>query len=484
MKRRHLLHYTGGSLLLPHGLFAQPTKNSGISLCIGNSGYAGKARLKNPSADASLVNKSLADIGFQAVSAQDLTANELSSRIEVFAKQAQQQPIAWLYFAGHGVRLQGEDYICGLDNTFIDEEQIRQKSMSVSKIIALLQPKPNGTLKAAVLVIDACRNNPNSSAPIETRSISLVGSGVPKDSLGMFVGYSTAPLTLARDWPNEPNGPYATALADALGKQNRQVDDVFREVADRVYQQTKREQQPWHHSSLRGEIWLQANGLELRALGRSYAAKESAKSSGLKSVRGEWVSQTYRPELQIAQRAEYLKVDAEDWDVALYEAEQFVQRSLDIPRVQSMSARATNAASTDGEKFLAGLALISRQSPMHVRDRDKGLAFLRNAASRGHVSAQVALGEALYEDRNKSTSIAWLQAAAVSGSPRAKLDLEGVKISKTTSPQEKQQASQSAFSQVMDTIKKDVEAMNSPQKAAANMPSGCRLPHAARAPFC
>jgi hypothetical protein len=396
MKRRHLLSYTGSAMLLSHGLYAQSTKNSGISLCIGNSAYAGRARPKNPSADASLINKALAEIGFQATAAQDLTANELSSRIEAFAKQAQQQPVAWLYFAGHGIRLQGEDYICGLDNTFIDEEQIRQKSMSVSKIIALLQPKPNGRLKAAVLVIDACRNNPNSNAPAETRSISLVGSGVPKDSLGMFVGYSTAPLTLARDWPNEPNGPYATALADALGKQNRQVDDVFREVADRVYQQTKREQQPWHHSSLRGEIWLQANGLELRDLGRSYAAKESAKSQGVKAVRGEWVSQTYRPELQIVQRGEYLKVDAEDWDLALHEGEQLVQRSLDGPRVQRLIARATNAASTDGEKFLAGLALISSQTPMQLRDREKGLAFLRHAASRGHVSAQVALGQARY----------------------------------------------------------------------------------------
>jgi hypothetical protein len=376
MKRRQLLHYATGSVLLSDKLFAQSPKPSSLALCIGNSAYSGKARLKNPSSDASLLSKSLADIGFQATTALDQTGDELLARIEAFAKQAQQQPVAWLYFAGHGVRLQNEDYICGIDSTFIDEEQIRKRGMSVSKIIGLLQPKPTGNLKAVVVVIDACRNNPNQSAPAETRGVSLIGSGVPKEALGMLVCYSTAPHTLARDWPNEPNGPYAVALADALGKQNRQVDDVFREVADRVYQQTNRAQQPWHHSSLRGEIWLQASGLELRALGRTYAAKDSSKSIGAKSMRGEWNHQSYQPSLQMAQRQEYLKVDAEDWDQALYAAEQYVLRSLDIPRVKRLSARAANAAISDGEKLLAGLALISRQLPMQVRDRDKGLGKL------------------------------------------------------------------------------------------------------------
>jgi TPR repeat protein len=111
------------------------------------------------------------------------------------------------------------------------------------------------------------------------------------------------------------------------------------------------------------------------------------------------------------------------------------------------------------------------------------LDFLRMAASKGHVSAQVALGEALYEDRNRSASIAWLQAAAIAGSARAKLDLEGARISKAVTQQEKQQAMQSAFGQMMETIKKDVDAMNSPQKTI-NMTSGCRLPPIARAPFC
>jgi hypothetical protein len=483
MKRRHLFQFTASSLLFPQELIAQSAKTSGIALCIGNSAYAGKARLKNPSTDASLISKSLAEIGFQATTAQDLTASELSTRIEAFAKLAQHLPIAWLYFAGHGVRMQSEDYICGLDTTFIDEEQIRQKSISVSKIIKLLQPRATGTLKAVVLVIDACRTNPNSNATASTRSVSLVGSGVPKESLGMFVGYSTAPLTLARDWPDEPNGPYAAALAEALTKQNRQVDDVFREVADRVYQLTKREQQPWHHSSLRGEIWLQSNGLELRGLGRTYIAKDAAQSTGAKSVRGEWMHQSYRPDVQMSQRSEYWKVDPEYWDLALYEAEQYVQRQLDTPRMQRLSAKAAQASATDGDKFLAGLALTSGKLPLQVRDQDKGLDFLRSASKRGHVSAQVALGEALNADKNQAAALAWLQIAAIAGSPRAKLDIEGVKISKAASPQEKQQAMQSAFGQMMGTIKKDVEAMNSPQKATA-APSGCRLPAAARAPFC
>jgi hypothetical protein len=109
-------------------------------------------------------------------------------------------------------------------------------------------------------MIDACRNNP--FVP-ETRGMDGQGLAPVFQSQGVFVAFSTAPFKKALDGKGQSNGPYAQALSAVLPKRPLSLEDAFKAVADHVYIRTSAAQMPWYQSSLRAQVTLQANGVEL-----------------------------------------------------------------------------------------------------------------------------------------------------------------------------------------------------------------------------
>ena len=163
----------------------------------------------------------------------------------------------WFYYSGHGVQLDGLNYLQGVDADFSSPLNVKSYGVEVSWVADILDREG---VPLAVLMIDACRNNP--FVP-ETRGMDGQGLAPLFQSQGVLVAFSTAPFKKALDGKGQPNGPYAQALAAVLEKRPLALEDAFKSVADDVYTRTAAAQMPWYQSSLRAQVTLQTNSVEL-----------------------------------------------------------------------------------------------------------------------------------------------------------------------------------------------------------------------------
>ena len=97
-----------------------------------------------------------------------------------------------------------------------------------------------------IVILDACRNNPLSSAG---RGASRGLAEIKLKPVGSFISFSTAPGAVAEDG-NGANSPYTAALADAIQRPGMDLAEVFRTVRKSVLKATNQKQTPWDSWSL------------------------------------------------------------------------------------------------------------------------------------------------------------------------------------------------------------------------------------------
>jgi hypothetical protein len=179
-----------------------------LALVIGNDGYKQNARLANAGRDADLVASVLQEMGAEVIRLRDASADQIRQRIVDLARRAAEQgAVAWVYYAGHGVQIDGRNYLQGVDADFSSPEQVRRQGLDLTWVSAMLS---RDRLPAAVVLVDACRDNPFSP---QTRG--LDGQGLaPVEPQGLLIGYRTplrAPLGMANS-----SVPWRTVCMRAL----------------------------------------------------------------------------------------------------------------------------------------------------------------------------------------------------------------------------------------------------------------------------
>src|SRR3979409_290065 len=244
---RPLLHcalLAAGILLGSHTAFAE----NRVALVIGQSNYRAVVALPNPANDAKAVSQLLGDAGFEVLNAADLSQNEMRERIGDFAAQvAAKGPdtIALVFYAGHGLQIDGENFLVPVDVDPKREADIPLQGVRLNDILNTLASVPS---KMRIMLLDACRNNPfpaiNQSAG-HGMAIVDTKTGVP----GTFVSFSTSPGAEAEDG-NGADSPYTSALLVAAKEPGLSIEDTFKRVRVSVNKATEGRQTPWDSSSL------------------------------------------------------------------------------------------------------------------------------------------------------------------------------------------------------------------------------------------
>jgi len=244
---RRALHKTlivAAILFGSHTAFAE----NRVALVIGQSAYRAVTALPNPANDAKAMSQLLADAGFDVTSAADLSQNEMRQKVGEFAANvAAKGPdtIALVFYAGHGLQIDGENFLIPVDVDPKREADIPLQAVRLNDVLNTLTSVPS---KMRILMLDACRNNPfpdiNKTAG---RALAIVDArtGAP----ATFMSFSTSPGAEAEDGSGA-DSPYTTALLAAAKEPGLSIEETFKRVRVSVNKSTEGRQTPWDSSSL------------------------------------------------------------------------------------------------------------------------------------------------------------------------------------------------------------------------------------------
>ncbi|OYU66595.1 MAG: hypothetical protein CFE45_43840, partial [Burkholderiales bacterium PBB5] len=211
------------ALLLPGLAHAQR-----VALLIGNAAYQA-GPLRNPPNDVREMEGALSAIGFKVQKVLNANQNQMKRALRDFGTAAQGAEVALLYYSGHATQVSGENYLLPVGATIEKEADYEVEAVSAN---AALRQISGARPKAAIVVLDACRDNPHASA---TRSTTK-GLGRMDAPTGTAIAFATAPNTTASD-----DGHYARVLAQQLRQPGQELFDVFRNTSAEVRRLSRQE---------------------------------------------------------------------------------------------------------------------------------------------------------------------------------------------------------------------------------------------------
>lgn len=233
-----------------------------VALVIGNSKYVHAVALPNPANDAHLIASTLRNAGFEVIEGVDQDNAGMHSLISRFTEQSYDADLAVIFYAGHGMQVDGKNYLIPVDAELTSPAYLKTRTIQIDDFMAALPPDP----AVGVIILDACRDNPlartlaaslpksrstslgTGLAPVEAKSDG-VGTG------GLLIAYATDPGAIAFDG-NGVDSPYSTALARHLTEPGVEIQSALTRVRGEVTETTQGRQRPWHNASLGREVFL------------------------------------------------------------------------------------------------------------------------------------------------------------------------------------------------------------------------------------
>src|SRR5712691_4270465 len=219
-----------------------------IALVIGNAAYQAQA-LTTPVNDAGLIAQTLQAAGFDVVGARDLDQDTLRRAFRDFldkASTAGPDTLAFIYVAGYGVQLEGENYFVPIDARIARDADVAAQALRISDYT---RPLAALRLKAGIVVLDAARANPFAkSGPPLAGGLALV-----EPEPGLLIAFNAAPGTVAPEGQG-PYGPYVQALAEMIREGGLPLPAVFDRVRLRVNDTTQGAEVPWHASKVETQV--------------------------------------------------------------------------------------------------------------------------------------------------------------------------------------------------------------------------------------
>src|SRR3954447_23554705 len=223
-----------------------------VALVLGNSNYQNVAPLANPVNDSSKIAATLKDAGFDVVdSRRDLAAAETRRALRDFADRARDADIAVVYYAGHGIEVDGGNYLIPVDARLERDTDIYDEGLSLDRILIAIEPAK----KLRLVILDACRDNPFSRSMKRTVASRAIGQGLAKvepTSPNVLIAYSAKAGSTAADGDGK-NSPFTSALSNHIAKPGLDVRRAFGFVRDDVLKSTGNKQEPFVYGSLGGE---------------------------------------------------------------------------------------------------------------------------------------------------------------------------------------------------------------------------------------
>ena len=228
------------------------TANDKVALVIGNKNYTNQTGLQNPISDAKLIRDTLQGMGFKVIEVYDANVDTISDKLAEFSLEANSAKVAVVYYAGHGVGVDGKNYLIPLHATNLSRATLPKKLVSLDE----LKEAVSNSKGFGVVFFDACRNS------FFSGQIQGLGTGRGSRALvqptvrrgqNILVSFSTQAGKIANDDVNNGNhSPYALALSENLNR-SKDIRLVMGSVRAKVKELTSFEQIPVDENQLDGE---------------------------------------------------------------------------------------------------------------------------------------------------------------------------------------------------------------------------------------
>tara|TARA_B100002003_G_C14135101_1_gene545823 strand:+ start:428 stop:2203 length:1776 start_codon:yes stop_codon:yes gene_type:complete len=237
-------------LCFPLLVFSQDEKR--LALVIGNANYD-KGELKNPVNDALLMAKTLDSLGFDILLHTNIVnESKFKEAIIEFGDKRGSYDVGFIYYAGHGIQINGKNYLLPTKVDFQKEIDVQLKALNVEMIMLYLTGISD---QVNILVLDACRNNPfEENWNTMSRSFGAKGSGLAKivAPTGTLIAYSAYEGKTAPDGEGD-NSIYSQSLAKNMFVKDIPIERVFGNVRSEVLKATNGAQTPEEVSQLTGD---------------------------------------------------------------------------------------------------------------------------------------------------------------------------------------------------------------------------------------
>ncbi|WP_024588046.1 caspase family protein [Aliihoeflea sp. 2WW] len=225
-------------------------KRNMAALVIGNANYIKGSVLKNPANDAVDIAAKLKSYGFHTIETKDATHKEMDKSLKEFKKLLEDNEVGLFFFAGHGMQIDGRNYLLATDTDNADETEAKHSSLALDKVIEVMEKSPAST---KIIILDACRDNPWERAWNRTAATrGLASVYAPK---GTIIGFATSPGELASDGKGR-NGTYTAALLQHIDEPDCTIETMFKQVRNTVAAETRGKQTSWEHTSLSGNFFF------------------------------------------------------------------------------------------------------------------------------------------------------------------------------------------------------------------------------------
>lgn len=221
-----------------------------VALVIGNGAYRNAPTLTNPPNDATDMAAKLRELGFQVVLGTDLDMAGFAATLRRFAQALDGSDVALLFYAGHGLQVDGVNYLVPVDARIEASSDLDFQAVKLDSLIGLMDKGA----PLSIILLDACRNNPLSRGL--TRSAAAPGLAPQSIASGSYIAFSTAPGNVAYDGEGTRNSPFTAALLENLGRENVDIRLMMADVRAEVWQHTHEKQLPWENNSLIGRFYF------------------------------------------------------------------------------------------------------------------------------------------------------------------------------------------------------------------------------------
>jgi hypothetical protein len=228
-----------------------------VAFVVGNGAYKNVAALPNPAIDAKSMATVLRNVGFDVVEGTNLTRDKMTDRLLEFGKKAEGADVALFFYAGHGIAINGTNYLLPVDADIKSEMDVKLGS-AINIDLTLEQTMADAKVK--LVFLDACRDNPFASkikSNNATRSLSVQsGLAEMKSGEGTLIAFATGPGQTALDGPEGTNSPFTRALMANITAPGVEIQQAMTKVRAQVNEETNKNQLPWGHTNLIGSVYL------------------------------------------------------------------------------------------------------------------------------------------------------------------------------------------------------------------------------------
>ena len=222
-----------------------------VAFIVGNSSYQNVIALTNPANDAAAITEMFRKAAFDVVeSRRDLKNTEMRRALRDFTEKARDADIAVIYYAGHGIEVDGTNYLIPVDAVLERDTDAYDEAIALDRILQAIEPAK----QLRLVILDACRDNPfakNMKRTVASRALGRGLAGIEPARPNTLIAFAAKGGSTAADGDSK-NSPFTTALLKYLAKPGLELGKAFRLVRDDVMNATGNRQEPFVYGSLGG----------------------------------------------------------------------------------------------------------------------------------------------------------------------------------------------------------------------------------------